>query len=121
MSVCYLIIESLSTRFGVMSAAAFRALWSPLAVLGFSPTLSSRPHKSTYPRYSRAKESSTIGGKAKIKEFIKVLATLSTVSGIGLSVTSTILTRNPQLFTADKDLWPMMKSFQPYVATVLPF
>merc|ERR1711871_1197250 len=35
MSVCYLIIESLSTRFGVMSAAAFRALWSPLAVLGF--------------------------------------------------------------------------------------
>lgn len=121
MSVCYLIIESLSTRFGVMSAAAFRALWSPLAVLGFFTYPLKQAAQVYLPKIlSEPKESSTIGGKTKIKEFIKVLATLSTVSGIGLSVISIILTRNPQLFTADKDLWPMMKSFQPYVATVLP-
>jgi Na+-driven multidrug efflux pump len=35
MSTCYLLIESLSTQFGVLSAGAFRALWSPLSVLCF--------------------------------------------------------------------------------------
>ena len=121
MSVCYLIIESLSTRFGVMSAAAFRALWSPLAVLGFFTYPLKQAAQVYLPKiFSEPRENSMVGGNAKIKEFIKVLATLSTVSGVSLSALSILLTRNPQLFTADRDLWPVMKSFQPYVATVLP-
>ncbi len=124
MSTCYLLIESLSTRFGVMSAAAFRAMWSPLSVLGFFTYPLKQAAQVYIPSIiSEAKENpgqATVGGEPKVREFIKVLASLSTMSGIVLSAMSILLTRNPQLFTADQALWPMMKSFAPYVATILP-
>ena len=124
MSICYLIVESLSTRFGVMPAAAFRALWSPLSVMGFfTYPLKQAAQVFIPPMLNEAKdnpEKATIGGQPMIKEFVKVLSLLSTVSGIVLSGTSILLTRNPQWFTTDQGLWPILRSFSPYVAPILP-
>ena len=121
MSTCYLLIESFSTQFGVLSAGAFRALWSPLSVLCFF-TYPLKQAAQVYLPKIRAgpRETAIVGGKPKVKEFIKVLANLSAWCGIILSIIAIVLTRNPQLFTADPALWPIMKSFQPYVAFVLP-
>ncbi len=121
MSTCYLLIESLSTHFGVLNAGAFRALWSPLSVLCFFTYPLKQAAQVFLPQIlSAPRGEDTVGGEPKVKEFIKVLADLSAWLGVALSVIAIGLTRNPQLFTTDPALWPTMRSFEPYVAALLP-
>ena len=121
MSTCYLLIESLSTHFGVHNAGAFRALWSPLGVLCFFTYPLKQAAQVFLPQIlSEPQGQNIIGGEPKVKEFVKMLAGLSASIGVALSVIAIVLTRNPQLFTSDSALWPTMRSFLPYVATLLP-
>merc|ERR1712146_142887 len=61
-----------------------------------------------------------IGGRLKTKEFFKVLVFITLQTGGVLSMTANALARSPQLFTLDRELFPLIKSFAPYVAVLLP-
>jgi Na+-driven multidrug efflux pump len=61
-----------------------------------------------------------VGNQPKIKEFLKVLATLSAWCGVVLSIIAVLLSQQPQLFTKDPVLWPIMMSFKEYVGVLLP-
>ena len=67
------------------------------------------------PRLLYADEQS-IGGTPKSKEFLRVLATLSSGCGLILAVLGVALAHSPALLTADAALWPIIRSFAPYVA-----
>ena len=117
LATCYALIQSLSTQFSVASAAAFQALWTPVSVLAFA----------TYPLKQAAtvflpkmlSDGAQVGGEPKSREFLKVLASLSSGMGVTLAAVAVWLARTPALFTTDATLWPTITSFSPYVAAVL--
>lgn len=113
-STCYCLIQSLSTQFSVASAAAFQALWSPLQVLCFTTYPLKQAAQVFLPRI-QAESEKLIGGEPRSKEFLKVLASLSSACGVGLATIGVGFALKPSLFTSDVSLWPIITSFAPLV------
>ena len=114
-------IQSVSTQFSVASAAAFQALWSPVSVLCFFTYPLKQAAQVFLPQMlSGSSKENTIAGSPKSKEFLKVLASLSTILGVALASFGVLLAQTPSLFTSDATLFPIIRGFAPYVAAVLP-
>jgi len=123
MSVGYVMIQSLGTQFSVAATAAFQAIWSPLAFIGFSVFPLKQAAQVFMPGVLR-EEPKTVGGKAKSFEFFKVVTLLASVYGVFITMASAACAGLPALLTQDIALWPMIKSFKPFVSiamAVLPF
>ena len=119
MCICYMTIESLATRFSVISTAAFQALWAPLSVLGFCTYPLKQAAQVFLPRIE-SEEIKSVGGRMKNKEFLKVLSSISLRVGIFTSLAAVCLSQVPQLFSSDPSLYATIKSFTPYVALMYP-
>jgi putative MATE family efflux protein len=118
MNVCYSTVVSLSTQFSVASAAAFQALWTPVAVLQFASYPLKQVGQVFLPRLL-ADEDQTIGGESKTKQFTKTVTQLSLMSAGVLAAASVAIAHAPWLLTADATIWPMITSFAPFVAASL--
>ncbi len=118
LNLCFGRLQTLGTQFSVASAAAFQAFWTPVAVLGFATFPLKQAGQVFLPRLLSS-DDKLVGGQPKVREFLKVIATLSAGCGLLLAGCALALARKPALLTTNAAIWPLISSFGPYAAVVL--
>lgn len=119
-NLCYSMVNSLATSFSTVTAAAHQvawAIWSPLAFMPFPVQQCCQVFLSKY--LAAAKEEGSVGGASSharlAREAVKVLVAMSVSVGLMVGLAGCLLVSHPGLLTKDAILWPIARSFVPYM------
>jgi len=118
LNICWTAIQSLSTTFSANTAAAHQAAWSIFALLTFVPFPLQQCVQVFLPKYLNS-ESCSHPLQRRGTKVVQVLLAMGTTLGISTSVLCILALYNPFFLTNDVILWPIIKSFSPFVPGAL--